>query len=54
MDLGDTAMLARAEAADQGDDIQAELMVGQGKVGFGFGAVGALEAAQLGWAQRRT
>ena len=53
MDLGDTAMLGIAEATDQGDDIQAKLVVGQGEVGFGFRAVGAVVAGQPGLGQRR-
>ena len=44
MDLGDAAVLGVAEAADQGDDVEAELVVGQGEVGFGLGAVGAVVA----------
>ena len=40
-------MFGMAEAADQGDDIEAELVVGQGEEGFGFGAVGAVVAGAV-------
>ena len=45
MDLGDAAVFGVAEAADQGEDVEAELVVGQGEVGLGLGAVGPVEAA---------
>ncbi len=44
MDLGDAAVLGIAEVADQGDDVEAELMMGQGIVGFRLGTVGLVEA----------
>ena len=44
VDLGDAAVLGVAEAADQGHDVEAELVVGQGEVGFGFRAVRAVVA----------
>ena len=53
MDLGDGAVFGMAEAADQGQDIEAELVVGQGEVGLGLGAIGAVEAGQSGLGQRR-
>ena len=33
-------MLGIAEGADEGDDIESELMLGQGVAAFGLGAVG--------------
>src|SRR5205085_459340 len=38
MDLGDAAMLGVAQATDQGDDVEAELVMRQGEVGFRLGA----------------
>src|SRR5258707_979422 len=45
-------MLGITEAANQGDDVEAEFVMGQGEVGFGFGAVGTVVAgtAPLGTA----
>ena len=48
VDLGDAAVLGVAEASDQGDDVEAELVVGQGEVGLGLGAVGAVVAGAVG------
>ena len=48
VDLGDAAVLGIAEPADQGHDVEAELVIGQGEVGLGLGAVGAEEAGALG------
>jgi hypothetical protein len=39
VDLGDAAVLAVAEVSDQGDDVEAELVLGQGIAALGFGAV---------------
>jgi hypothetical protein len=47
MNLGDAAMLGVAEAADQSDDIEAELVVGQGEVWFGLRAVGPVIAGTV-------
>ena len=44
VDLGDTAMLGVAEASDQGQDIEAELVVRQGQEGFRFRPTGAVVA----------
>jgi hypothetical protein len=41
VDLGDGAVLRVAEAADEGEDVEAELVVGQGDVGLSLGAAGA-------------
>jgi hypothetical protein len=40
VDLGDAAVFAIAEAADVGDDVESELMLGQCVVSLGFGPVG--------------
>jgi hypothetical protein len=48
VDLGDTAVLGVAEATDQRHDIEAELVMGQGEVGLGLGAMGAEEAGTAG------
>ena len=40
LDLGDAAVLGVAEAADQGDDVEAELVLRQGEPALGFGPVG--------------
>ena len=53
VDLGDTAVLGIAEPADQGHDVESELVIGQGEVGLGLGAVGPEEAGTLGIGQRR-
>ena len=37
-----------AEPADQGHDVEAELVIGQGEVGLGLGPVGAEEAGASG------
>ena len=37
VDLGDAAVLGVAEAADQGDDVEAELVLRQGKRALGSG-----------------
>src|SRR4051794_6288262 len=55
MDLGDAAVLGMPQAADQGDDIETELMLGQGvaalllgtKGDAGGGAVGRATASDL-------
>ena len=39
VDLGDTAVLGIAEPADQGHDVESELVIGQGEVELGLGAV---------------
>ena len=48
VDLGDAAVLGIAEPADQGHDVEAELVIGQGEVGLGLGAVGPEEAGAIG------
>ena len=48
MDLGDAAVFGVAEPTDQGDDVEAEFVVGQGEVGFGLGPVGSKEAGTIG------
>src|SRR5262249_38030386 len=48
VDLGDAAVLGMAEVAHQGQDIEPELMIGQGEGGLGLGPVGAAEAGALG------
>ena len=45
MDLGDAAVLGVAEAADEGDAIQAEFMMREGEVRFGLGVIGPAVAA---------
>jgi hypothetical protein len=41
-------MLSVTEAADQGQDVEADLVVGQGQEGLGFRAVGAMVARAIG------
>ena len=41
-------MLGIAEPADQGHDVESELVIGQGEVGLGLGAVGPEQAGALG------
>ena len=48
VDLGDAAVLGMAEPTDQGHDVEAELVIGQGEVGLGLGPVGAEEAGAIG------
>ena len=48
VDLGDAAVLGIAEPADRRHDVEAELVIGQGEVGLGLGAVGAEEAGAGG------
>ena len=48
VDLGDAAVFGVAEAADEGDDVEAELVLGQGVEALGFGAVGLAVAAAVG------
>src|SRR3954463_1084691 len=48
VDLGDAAMLSVAEAPDQGQDIEAELVVRQGQEGLGFRAIRAMVARTVG------
>jgi hypothetical protein len=48
VDLGDAAVLGRAEPADGRHDVEAELVVGQGEAGFGLGAIRAQEARAIG------
>ena len=48
VDLGDTAVLGIAEPADQGHDVESELVIGQGEVGLGLGPVGPEEAGARG------
>ena len=48
VDLGDAAVLGIAEPADQGHDVETELVIGQGEVGLGLGAVGSEEAGTSG------
>src|SRR5262245_5743295 len=40
VNLGDAAVLGVAQGTDEGDDIQPQLMLGQGIAAFGLGAVG--------------
>src|SRR5205823_3497756 len=44
VDLGNTAVFGVAEAADEGNDIESELVVGQGEVGLGLGPIRAVKA----------
>ena len=53
VDLGDAAVLGIAEPADQGHDVEAELVIGQGEVGLSLRAVGSQEAGAAGLGQRR-
>jgi hypothetical protein len=48
MDLGYAAVLGVAESSDESDDIEAELVVGEGEVGFGLGSVRAMVAGASG------
>src|SRR5262245_59159545 len=48
VDLGDAAMLGVAEAADQGQDIEAELGVRQGQEGLGFRSISVAVARAVG------
>ena len=48
VDLGDAAVLGIAEPADRGHDVESELVIGQGEMGLGLGAVGPEEAGALG------
>ena len=47
VDLGDAAVLGVAEPADGGHDVEAELVIGQGEVGFGLGPVGSEETGTI-------
>jgi len=55
VDLGDTAVLGIAELADQGHDVESELVMRQGEVRFGLGAIGQQEprAIEVGAAADR-
>jgi hypothetical protein len=44
VNLRDTAVFDIPEVADQGNDVEAELMMGQGIMGFGLGAIGLVKA----------
>ncbi len=48
VDLGDAAVLGISEPSDSGHDIEAELVIGQGEVGFGLGPVGQTEPGAIG------
>jgi hypothetical protein len=48
VDLRDAAVLGVAEASDQGQDVEAELVVRQGEEGLGFRTVGAVVAGTVG------
>src|ERR1700739_2680948 len=48
VDLGNAAVLAVAEVADQRDDIEAKFVLGQGVVALGFGSVGFAVAWTVG------
>jgi hypothetical protein len=48
MDLGHAAVFGIAETADEGDDIEAEFVVGQGEVRFRLGSVRAVVAGAVG------
>jgi hypothetical protein len=48
VDLGDAAMLSVAESADQGQNVEAELMVRQGQEGLGFRVERAMLARAVG------
>lgn len=48
MHLGYTAVVGMAQRADQGDDIEAKLVLGQRQPPFGFWAVGLLKLG-TGW-----
>jgi hypothetical protein len=48
VDLGDAAMLSMTKASDECQDVEAELVVGQGQEGLGFRATGATVARTVG------
>jgi hypothetical protein len=48
MDLGDASMFGVTEAADQGQDVKAELVMGQSDEGLGFRPRGAVVAQAIG------
>ena len=48
VNLGDTAMVAVAQGANAGNDVEAELMMGQGPGAFFLGAIGLMVPATLG------
>src|SRR5262249_3202149 len=48
VDLGDAPVLGMSEPTDQGHDVEAELVIGQGEVGLGLGPVGLAEAGAIG------
>jgi hypothetical protein len=48
VDLGDAAVLGMSEPSDDGHDVEAELVIGQGEVGLGLGPVGSEEAGAIG------
>src|SRR5262249_32296692 len=48
VDLGDAAMLGVTEASDQGQDVQAELVMGQSDEGLCFGAAGTAVPRAVG------
>ena len=48
MDLRDAAVLGITEPTDRGHDVEAELVIRQGEVGLGLGAIGAEEAGAGG------
>jgi hypothetical protein len=58
VDLGDAAVFGIAEGADEGDDIQAELVLGQGVAALLLGAVGGIGVnlrfvVVVSWARQR-
>ena len=55
MDLGDAAVLGMPQGADQGDDVEAELVLRQGEAPLLLGAEGDVRGGgSAGWRQRRT
>jgi hypothetical protein len=44
VDFGNAAMLGVPEAADEGEDVEAELVVGQSEKGLGFRVTGVVVA----------
>src|SRR4051795_9242046 len=48
VDLGDAAMLGVTEASDQGEDVEAELVMGQSDEGLRFRAAGTAVARAVG------
>ena len=48
MDLGDTPVLGGAEPADARHDVEAEFVMGQGKVGFGRRTIRPQEVRTIG------